>query len=134
MIVDGERVALWLSERLGFALCPPYYAVGEEVDGEIVAAILLNNFEEHDVHVTVAGRSWSRRLLIALHDYVFGQLGVLRATFLTEQPKVVEYAKRIGGEIEGRMRNHYGVGRHATVIGLLREDAIFYKMDQSKRD
>lgn len=134
MIVDGEPVARWVSERLGFALCPPYYAVGEEVDGEIAAAILLSNFEQHDVQITAAGGRWSRRLLRALHEYVFGQLGVLRATFLTEQPKVVGYAKRLGGEVEGLMRNHYGKGRHATVIGLLREDAIFYKVPESKRD
>lgn len=127
-------MAQWVSSRLGFALCPPYYAVGEEVDGEIVAAIMLSNFEQHDVQITAAGHGWSRRLLLALHGYVFGQLGVLRATFLTEQPKVVEYAKRLGGEIEGLMRNHYGPGRHATVIGLLREDAIFYKVAKSKRD
>lgn len=128
MIVDGEPVARWISERLGYALCAPYYAVGEMVDGEIRAAIILSNFEQYDVHVSVVGGGWSRRLLHALHHYVFGQLGVLRATFLTEQPKVVEYAERLGGRVEGIMRNHYGPGRDATVIGLLREDAKFYKV------
>lgn len=111
-------------------MCPPYYAVGEEVDGELVAGIILCGFERYDVQVSVAGKGWSRRLLRAIHDYVFSQLGVLRATFLTEQPKVAEYALRLGGSIEGVLRNHYGPGRDAILIGLLREEAIFYKVPQ----
>lgn len=133
MLVDGEQVARWVSVQLGYALCPPYYAIGTERDGEIVNGVIFCGFEAYDVQVTAAGSGWSLPLVRALHGYVFDQLGCLRATFLTEKPKVVDYVVRLGGEVEGCLRNHFGEGRNATVIGLLREHAKFYTLPVNKR-
>jgi len=46
-------------------------------------------------------------------------------TITTEKPEVVEYAKRLGGEVEGRLRDHFGEGRDATIIGILKKDWRF---------
>jgi hypothetical protein len=121
VIVDGEGVARFVSESLGFALCPPSDAVGTVRDGKIINGILLSGFDHKDVRITVAGKGWTREFLTALGEYVFGQLGCIRATFVTEQPKVVEYAKRLGGEVEGVMRSHFGPGRDGVIIGVLAE-------------
>lgn len=121
MIVTDERVARFVSDRLGFALCPPYTCAGIERDGEIVAGCLFNCFQPPDIRVTAAGTGWTRGFLEAVGRYVFGQLGCIRATFITEQPRVVALAERLGGVVEGRMRDHFGEGRDGIVIGLLRK-------------
>lgn len=122
MIVTGEWPARFLSEQLGFALCPPFVAIGTEKDGEIINAVLFNHFEGADVHVSVAGRGWTRTFLRAVGTYVFDQLMCERMTAITACDEVVRFGQRLGGQIEGRLRNHFGNGRDATVVGVLREE------------
>lgn len=125
MIVSGERVAAFVSARLGFGLCPPYVAIGIERDGQICAGVLVNHFEGADCHVTAAGKGWAKGFLQAFGEYVFGQLGCLRFTIVSEQPDVIRLAVKLGGEIEGRLRDHFGQGRTATVVGVLADDYRF---------
>lgn len=125
MIVADERVAKFVSDKLGFGLCPPYVAIGLERGGEIVAGILLNHFEGADIHATVVGKVWSRGLLKAASAYVFDQLGCERITAVTRNDKAVEFAKRLGGQIEGRMRNHFGNGHDGVLIGIVRDEARY---------
>lgn len=122
MIVAGEGVAQFVSQRLGVALCPPYTAMGLVLDDLLVGGAIFNQFEGFDVHVSLAGSRWTRGFARAVGEYAFGQLGCLRMTATTEQPEVVDYAIRLGGEVEGRLRNHFGPGRDGVIIGILRED------------
>lgn len=122
MIVTGDAVARFVSDRLGFGLCPPYTAIGIESGGEILGGVLFNCFEGADVHVSIAGTGWTPGFMRAVGHYVFSQLDCERMTAITEQPAVIAIAKRMGGEVEGNMRNHFGYGRDATVIGILRGD------------
>lgn len=122
MIVADERVARFVSERLNFALCPPYSVVGMERDGKIIAGVLINHFEGHDCHISVAGTGWTRSFLEAVGEYVFEGLGCLRMTFITEQPHVISLAERLGGKIEGCMRDHFGECRDGIIIGCLRNE------------
>ncbi|MBO9580330.1 MAG: GNAT family N-acetyltransferase [Sphingobium sp.] len=130
MIVTDERVARFVSEKLGFGLCPPYSVVGIEVDGQIIGGVLLNFFEGADVHISVAGRGWGRDFLRRLGEYVFDQLGCLRATLITEQPAVISLGKKLGGEVEGCLRNHFGTGRDGTIIGILRENYRYGRLPE----
>jgi len=125
LIVTGDHVAQFVSQRLRFALCPPFTALGLERDGALVGGVIFNQFEGADVHVSAAGSCWTRGFLRAVGTYVFDQLGCLRMTFTTEQPDVAEYAKRLGGEVEGVLRDHYGEGRDGVIIGVLRKDWKF---------
>lgn len=127
MIVNDERVARFVSERLNFALCPPYTCVGIEKGGEIVAGVLFNFFEGKDIHFSVAGKGWTKAFLSAVGDYVFGALGCERATLITEQPAVVTLGLKLGGQVEGCLRNHFGKGRHGTVVGVLKEEYRYLK-------
>lgn len=122
MIVADERVARFVSDRLGFGLCPPYTAMGIERDGVIVAGAIFNQFEGANVHVTIAGEGWSRAFIRAVGEYVFGTLGCERITITTEFPEVEQFAIRLGGQHEGRMRNHFGKGRDGLLAGILREE------------
>lgn len=118
-------MARFVSEDLGFGLCPPYAAIGIERDGKIVAGVLLNHFEGADVHVTAAGKGWTRAFFRALGDYVFNQLGCERMTAVTEQQSVARYAERLGCRREGVMRSHFGHERDGIVLGVLRAEWPF---------
>lgn len=122
MIVTDERVARFVSDALGVALCPPYTCLGIARDDKVIAGVVFNGFEGVDVHVTVAGSGWTRGFLMAVGRYVFDQLGCLRMTFTTEQPLVVGLAQRLGGQIEGRLRSHFGAGRDGIIVGVLRDE------------
>lgn len=125
MIVADERVARFVSGQLGFGLCPPYAVIGIERDGEIVAGALFNHFEGADVHVTLAGSGWSRGFLRMVGRYVYGQLGCERMTAVTACEDVAGFAKRLGGQIEGRLRSHFGPGQDAYICGILASEWKF---------
>ena len=107
--------------------------MGVERGGEIVAGVLFNHFEGADVHITVAGRGWSRGFLRAVGEYVFDQLDCERMTAITEQHDVADLAMRLGAEVEGCLRNHFGYGRDGIVLGILREDWKYGSQGANKR-
>lgn len=122
MIVSDERVVRFVSKVLGVGFVPPYTAMGVERDGQIVGGVLFNVFEGADVHVSAAGAGWTRGFLRAVGDYVYGTLACERMTLTTEQPAVAALALRLGGQVEGQLRSHFGPGRDAILIGVLRDD------------
>lgn len=122
MIVDDPRVPLFVSQQVGKGFVPPFTCMGIEKNGEIVAGALFNVFEGADVHVSIAGHGWTRSFCREVGRYVFGQLGCERMTALTEHTEVVRLAERLGGQVEGLLRNHFGKGRDAFVIGILKEN------------
>ncbi len=121
-IAIDDRVARFVGERCGTIICPPFTAMGIERDGEIIAGAIFNNFTRHDIEVTIAGGPFSRGFARAVGVYVFHRVGCLRMSITTEQDIVVDYAKRLGAQTEGRKRNHFGRGRHGIVLGILKED------------
>lgn len=124
-IVDDARVARFVGERVGATVYPPFTAMGIERDGEVVGGVVFNCFTRNDVHVTIAGHGWTKGFLADVGHYVFDSLKCVRMTAITEQPAVVRIAERLGGEVEGLMRNHFGPDRDAYVVGILREDWKF---------
>jgi hypothetical protein len=125
MIVTDERVARFVGERCGRIIYPPFTAMGIERSGGITAGAVFNCYSGSDIEVTVAGGPFNRGFISAVGEYVFEQIGCLRMTITTEQPKVIEIAQRLGAQTEGLKRNHFGKGRHGTVLGILREDWKF---------
>lgn len=122
MIVTDERVPAFVSALVGKRFVPPFTAMGVERDGEVVGGVVFNVFEGADLHVTVAGRGFNRGFLADVGAYVFQQLGCERMTVLTEQPRIVRIAERLGGQLEGLLRNHFGPGRDGFLVGILREE------------
>lgn len=120
MIVSSERVARFVSGITGASFCPPYTTMGLMRGQDIVAGVIFNQFEGPNVHVTIAGTGWTAGFVKAVGEYVFDQLGCLRMTVTTEQERVADYALRLGGEVEGRMKDYYGEGRDAILVGILR--------------
>jgi hypothetical protein len=134
MIVTDERVAQFLSRKVDKSFCPPYTVLGYERGGEIIVGALFNVFEKPDLHVSIAGNNFPMSFMKALGRYVFGQLCYDRATIITEQKHVVDLSVRVGGEVEGKLRNHFGIGRHGVIIGVLKEDYKYgYQANQLHR-
>nr|WP_223216509.1 GNAT family protein [Rhizobium mesosinicum] len=111
-----------VSRLVGKAFVAPFTAMGIERDGEVIGGVVFNVFEGTDLHVTVAGRGFNRSFLADLGAYVFQQLGCERMTVLTEQVRIVRIAEKLGGEIEGLLRNHFGRDRDAYLVGILKDD------------
>lgn len=124
-IVTGDAVARFVSEQIGCAFVPPYTTMGIERGGKIIGGVIFNVFEGCDVHVSAAGKGWTRGFLADVGQYVFGHLGLLRMTVITEQENVIDIAKRLGAQVEGRLRDHFGPSRDAIVLGILKNDYIF---------
>ena len=133
MIVTGEHVARFVSRRLDFPLCPPYTTLGIERDGLLMGGVILNQFEGADVHLTAAGSLWTPAFMHAVGYYIFDQLGCARFTMKTEDEEVVKYAKRLGGEVEGILRDHFGQGRDAVIIGVLKNAYRFYRKAETEQ-
>lgn len=127
-IVTDDRVARFVSERLGAQFCPPFTCMGIETDGAVTAGVIFNQFEGPNVHVTAAGSGWSVAFMRALGRYIYEQLGCLRMTLTTESEEVAGYALRLGGEVEGRMTDYYGDGRDGIIVGVLRKRWKFGKL------
>lgn len=125
MIVSDERVATFVSERLGFGLCPPFTAMGIERDGKVVAGVVFNMFEGADVHVSVAGEGWTKPFLRAVGAYVFDTLGCERMTAITSDEIAATFAERLGGQHEGILRSHFGPGKDGYVAGILASEYKF---------
>lgn len=125
MIVTDNRVVAFVAKECGVDFIPPWTCMGIERDGEIIGGVVFNVFEGADVHISVAGRGWTAGFLAEVGHYVFDVLKCQRITALTEQPSVVRLAERLGGQLEGLMRNHFGKGRDAFLVGILKEDWKF---------
>lgn len=122
MIVTDERVSRFVGERCGVVVAPPFTTMGIERNGRISAGVIFNYYTGNDIYVTVAGGPFNRGFITAVGKYVFEQVGCLRMTIQTEQPKIIDISKRLGAKVEGVKRNYFGKGRDATVLGILRED------------
>ncbi len=125
MIITDERVARFVGDKLNTAFVPPWTAMGIARNDKVMAGVIFNVFEGADVHVSVAGRGFTKCFLAEVGRYVFDQLKCERMTIQTEHPSVVSIAERLGGKVEGLKRNHFGVGRDAYLVGILKSEWKF---------
>lgn len=125
MIVTDNRVAHLVSHITGGAFVPPFTCMGIERNGEVIAGVIFNVFERSDVHVSIAGTGWTPAFCREVGRYVFETLQCERITAVTEQPKIVRLAERMGGQIEGCLRNHFGKGRDGFIVGILKDEYRF---------
>lgn len=87
VIDEHERIAAWVAARTG---CDDhswagYACIGLELDGELVAGVVIEGYtgSNANIHVAGTGRNWlNRALLFTVFDYAFNQLKLKRLTGL----------------------------------------------------
>jgi hypothetical protein len=127
MIVSDNRVALYVGQRNGRVIIPPFTAMGVERNGEIVAGAIFRNFNGSDIDVLVVGEvaAFTPLFVRSIGRYVFDQLGCCRLSMTTNQIRVVELAQRLGAKVEGLKRDGFGPGNDAVLLGVLRSEWKF---------
>lgn len=124
-IVRDARVAEFVGGEIGVIFSPPLSCIGIEKDGEIIGGAVFNNYEGKDIHLSAAGRGWTRGFLAEVGHYVYTVLDCQRMTVITAHPGVVRLAEKLGGQVEGLLRSHFGAGEDAFIVGVLREEYRF---------
>lgn len=123
-IVSGDHVVQWAAFRLGANISVPCVHWGHEVNGKLAGVIVFSCYSGHDIEVSVAGepKAWTRRFLRHVARYVFDTLGCSRVTVRTSKQDVAKLVLRLGGTIEGHMRDFYGPGKNAIALGILKDE------------
>ncbi|WP_210286982.1 GNAT family N-acetyltransferase [Ancylobacter tetraedralis] len=124
-VLDDPRVTVFVGEQLRVLFWPPFRSLGIERRGSITAGVVFNHFEGVDCHASVVGSGFTRAFLADVGDFAFRGMGRRRITVKTEQPRIVRIAERLGGRIEGCLRDHFGEGRDAFLVGILRHEYRF---------
>ncbi len=106
-----ERVGAWVAERVEqSAPWGSFYAMGAERNGELVAGIVLNNYNGVNAFVHIAIEKPGKdtiKLFRAFADYAFRQCKLKRLTGLTPDnlPGVLAFDRKAGWELEFTMRD-----------------------------
>ncbi len=125
-IVTDDRIAKFVSTKLGAPIVPPFTCMGIEDDsGDLIGGVVFNCFDGINIHLTIAGHGWRRSFCKAVGSYVFETLGCERFTLTTESPLVARLGERLGGRVEGVMRNNFGKNRDAFLVGVLKSEYRF---------
>ena len=121
---DKERVGAWVAkEVVQEAEWGSYYAMGAEVDGQIVSGIVFNNFNACNATAHIAC-SKPNKLFLELLDhaflYAFETCGLRRLTGLVEadNSKALKLDKHIGFLQESIMREAGSEGQDVVVLVL----------------
>lgn len=108
---DKERVGAWVAERVEqTASWGSYYAMGAERDGELVAGVVVNNYNGANAtcHVCIEkpGKD-TLALFRAVADYAFNQCGLKRLTGMVpaSSPEVLAFDLHMGWREEFVMQD-----------------------------
>lgn len=118
-------LAKWAGEKFGAFFSPPATFIGLVNNGRIVCVSIFNDYTGDNVELSVAADGIiPRRFLQFCAEYAFNQLGCNRVTARSRasNKRVASLAKRLGFEVEGRLRQFYG-DEDAILYGLLRNEA-----------
>jgi len=125
---DKERVGQWVAQQVDQeASWGDHYAMGAELNGELVSGVVFNNFNQSNAtsHIAV---STPTKLFLKLIDnafvYAFGQCKLRRLTGLVTEDnhKALRLDKHIGFQEEGVMKQAGLHGQDVIVLVLWPEN------------
>ena len=125
---DKQRVADWVSDQMpNGATWHDYYAMGAEVNGDLVSGIVFEEYNGHNANVHIAV-SKPTKLFLDLLDhafvYAFQTMGVQRLTGLVEadNQKALQLDINIGFKIEAVMKSAGSSGQDVLLLVLWPEN------------
>lgn len=107
---DKERVGQWVAEQVDQDThWGSFYAMGVEKDGELVAGVVMNEYNGHNAACHIAITKTGKhvfRLFEFFADYAFNHCGLKRLTGMvpTSKPDVIAFDKHIGFQEEFVMK------------------------------
>ena len=123
MTADALRVLKFVQQHIPLAACSNMTAIGLERDGELVAGVIYEGYNGHNVwmHVAIPGRITKAYLRYCFH-YPFIELG----------------CRRVSGYVEARnaqarrFDEHLGFQQEAILSGAASDggDVILYRMNR----
>lgn len=106
---QSSLVAQWAIERMGAKrVLPETHAIGLEIRGQLVAAVVYEKFTGHDIEMGVAAdKKATKGFLKAVFRYPFIQLGCRRVTAYVASKNAAsrELVERLGFVFEGLRRD-----------------------------
>jgi L-amino acid N-acyltransferase YncA len=125
---DKERVGSWVAKEVEQRTSwGSFYAMGAEIDGQIVSGVVFNNFNETNATAHIAV-SKPNKLFLELLDhaalYAFMTCSLKRLTGLVEadNSKALKLDKHIGFVEEGVMEKAGSEGQDMIVLVLWPEN------------
>ena len=122
---DKERVGTWVAERVKqLASWGDFYAMGAELNGELVSGVVYNNVGASNAtcHIAVSKPTKTlSQLLDHAFVYAFDQLGLKRLTVFVESTnhKSLRIVNHIGFVQEGVMHQAGDDGQDVVILVLL---------------
>lgn len=128
---ETERLLDWAAAHYtDAAVDGDTHAMGREVDGELVAVTLYNNFTQVNCNMHVVsdgkGRWLNREFLAHAFAYPFIQLGLNRVTAMVpaKNTAALTLDLRLGFQMEGRMPEAMP-GDDVVILGMLKRKCIW---------
>ena len=121
---DKERVGTWVAERVKqLASWGDFYAMGAELNGELVSGVVYNNVGASNAtcHIAVSKPTKTlSQLLDHAFVYAFEQLGLKRLTVFVESTnhKSLRIVNHIGFVQEGVMHQAGDDGQDVVILVL----------------
>lgn len=97
-----ERFGSWVAEQVGhIGSWGEFYALGVIRDGEIIAGVVINNFNTANATCHIAITRQSRMIIplfMSVCDYAFNHCGLKRLTGMvpTNEPDTIAFDKHLG--------------------------------------
>lgn len=121
-IVQGAPVARFVGAKCGTIFAEPYTAIGYARDGQVIGGAVFNGYTGRNVDLSIGhdAQSWPVSFVRFFGNYVWNTLKVERMTMIV-RPELVPLCARMGGKIEGVLRDWYENG-DAVILGILRHE------------
>lgn len=123
VLFDKARVAEWVAREVNQgADWGSYYAMGVERDGEMIAGVVINNFNGANATCHIAIKRFTKAIVPLFQHvchYAFNQCKLKRLTGMvpSNEPHIIAFDKHIGFEEEFVMRDGApGADMHVLVM------------------
>ena len=134
MIYAGQDAFLldWANEKLGVKFdyrdCHWISNIGD--NGIILGVVIMSRFSPWNCElsvVSISPRFLTRELLRVVFNYLFNQIGLVRATSVieTDNEKALKLNRGLGFIDEGLLKNWFG-SKDGIVLGLLKKDCKWH--------
>ena len=132
MTADRTRVLAFVQKHIPLAFVSNMTAVGLERDGELIAGVIYEGFNGHNVwmHCAIPGRL-TREFLHYCFQYPFLELGCKRVSAYVEasNAKARRFDEHLGFKPEARLRGAASDGGDVILYVMTREGCRYVAQD-----